>query len=79
MENIYEIILDGEKLNDYMRGRISGFIYMLVRKPDKSFPWRSRETDNRWFVTTRCSPEVFKEIIETIEHVYPGVIINEES
>ena len=75
MEHIYEIGLNGTKLNDYQRGRISGMIYILTRKPDKGFPWKSNEIDNRWYVTTQCSEEVFKEIVETIEHVYPDVII----
>lgn len=76
MEHIYEIVLDGTKLNDYVRGRISGIIYMLVRKPDMSFAWKSRYRDDRWIVTTKCSEEAHKEIIETIEHVYPGVLID---
>lgn len=77
METIYEITLDGEQLNDYMRGRISGMIYILARKPDKSFAWSGKEYGNRWTIRTQCSKEVFDEIIETIEHVYPGVIIEE--
>ena len=75
MEHIYEIGLDGEMLNDYMRGRISGMIHILTRKPNKSFPWESNDDRDRWFVTTLCSEEVFKEIVETIEHDYPGCIV----
>lgn len=77
MDTIYEIVLDGSRLNDYMRGRISGMIYILTRKPDKTFPWKCRETDDRLYLTTQCSAEVFDEIIETIEHVYPGVMVEE--
>ena len=75
MEHIYEIVFDGTKQNDYVRGRISGMIYILTRKPKVGFPWRNKEVGTRWIVTTQCSEEVFKEIIETIEHVYPGVIV----
>ena len=73
--HMYNITLDRTKLNDYMRGRISGMIYILTRKPDRGFPWRSRETDNHWITTTLCSEETFKEIVETIEHAYPGAIV----
>ena len=76
MEHIYEIVLDGDCLNDYMRGRISGMVYILTRKPDKGFPWKSREADNQWIVTTQCSEEVFKEIFETIDRVYWGAIVS---
>lgn len=76
MEHIYEIVLDGAKLNDYQRGRISGMIYILTRKPDKGFPWRNNEIHDLWYITTLCSEEVFKEIVKTIEHVYPGVIVD---
>lgn len=75
MENVYEIVFDGTKMNDYIRGRISGIMYMLVRKPDGSFPWGSRDGGDRWIVKTQCSQEVFEEIIKTIERVYWGVII----
>lgn len=75
MEHIYEITLDGNGLNDYMRGRISGMVYILTRKPDKGFPWRTREADDRWYITTQCSEEVFKEIVETIDRVYWGHIV----
>lgn len=75
MEHIYEIVLDAEKTNTYIRGRINGMIYILTRKPDMSWGWSCKKGDNRWFTKTQCSEEVFKEIIETIEHVYPGVIV----
>lgn len=75
MEHIYEIVLDGACLNDYMRGRISGMIYILTRKPDKGFPWRSNEIHDLWYFRTMCSEEVFKEIIETIDRVYRGAIV----
>lgn len=75
MDKIYEIVLDGAKLNDYQRGRISGMVYILTRKPDKGFPWKSMVADNRWIVTTQCSEDVFKEIIETINRVYWGAIV----
>ena len=75
MEHIYEIVLDGAKLNDCIRGRISGIMCMLVRKPDKSFAWRNRYRDDRWIVTTKCSEDTFKEIIETVNHAYPDVIV----
>lgn len=77
MENMYEIVLDGKKTSDYIRGRISGIIYVLTRKPDKGFPWKCERTENRWTLTTVCSEEVFNDIIETINRVYPGVIIEE--
>ena len=76
MEHIYEIVLDGNSLNDYMRGRISGMAYILTRKPNKGFPWKSREAENQWIITTQCSEETFKEIVETINNVYWGVIIS---
>lgn len=77
MENMYKIVLDGKKTSDYIRGRISGIIYVLTRKPDKGFPWKCEQTENRWTLTTVCSEEVFNDIIETINRVYPGVIIEE--
>ena len=75
MEHIYEIVLDGDCLNDYMRGRISGMVYILTRKPDKGFPWKTRMDDNRWIATTQCSEETFNEIVETINRVYWGAIV----
>lgn len=75
MEHIYEIVLDGAILNDYMRGRISGMIYILTRKPDRGFPWRSNEIHDLWYITTQCSEETFNEIVETINRVYRGAIV----
>lgn len=78
MEQIYEIVFDATKLNTYQRGRISGMIYILTRKPDKSFAWKGRLKPKRWSVFTVCTDEQYKEIVSTIEHVYPGVIIRDE-
>lgn len=75
MEHIYEIVIDAEKVNDYIRGRINGMVYILTRKPDMSWGWSSALAHNRWLTKTSCSEETFKEIIDTIEHVYPGVIL----
>lgn len=75
MENVYEIVIDAEKVNDYIRGRINGMIYILTRKPDMSFGWSNNLAHNRWLTKVQCSDETFKEIVETINHVYPEVII----
>lgn len=75
MENVYEIVIDAEKVNDYIRGRISGMIYILTRKPDMSFGWSSKYREDRWLTKTQCNEDIFYEIIKTVEHVYPGVII----
>ena len=78
MEHVYEIVIDAEKVNDYIRGRINGMIYILTRKPDMSFGWSSKRAHNRWLTKTQCSEETFNEIIKTIEHVYPGVIVESQ-
>lgn len=74
----YEIVLDKEKLNDYKKGRISGMIYVLSGKPYKAFAWARKKDDTHYYAVTKCTEEQFKEIVDTIEDVYPGVIIKAE-
>lgn len=74
-----EIVFDGTKLNDYKKGRISGMVYILAGMPKKTWGWGRRDNRNEWVWFFECPEGKYNTIVETIESVYPGVIIRKES
>lgn len=75
---VYTVILNGERVNDYIRGRISGMAYVLTGMPERTYSWRKLENCNHWYMDIECTEVQYLAVVEVIENVYPGVILQEE-
>ena len=69
----YQIMLSGEKLNDYIEGRISGIIYALSGMPDMEHAVECMD-DGSKVITFNCSEAQFHTIAMAINNVYGRVI-----
>jgi hypothetical protein len=74
-----KIVFDATKLNDYKKGRISGMCYIIAGMPEKTWGWCKRDSSNECLWFFEATDEQHQTAIETIEKVYPGVIIYKES
>ena len=74
MEKIYEVVIDGKKTNEYIRGRISGMSYILTGMPEKVYGWGYRKDKDEWVWLFGATKELYQTVIDAIEKVYPGVI-----
>lgn len=74
-----EIVFDGTKMNDFMRGRISGIVYVLMGMPKETWGWFKREASNEWVWFVECTDDEYLDIVDTIEIAHPGVIIYNEN
>lgn len=71
----FKIVIDGLKTNEYMRGRISGMIYVLTGQAHRGYAWRKAPGDNHWIMQVLATDEQIVTISECIEKVYPDVIM----
>ena len=62
-----------EKLNEYIQGRISGFIHILSGMPEMSYSWM-RSGEGIETLRFDCTDEQFALIKATIDKQYGGVI-----
>jgi hypothetical protein len=69
----YEVLINGEPMtNEYIRGRISGFIAVLTGMPDKGYPWRTWEDGLGWTTRYDATEEQHEAIRACIEKYYPN-------
>lgn len=75
---VNEIVLDGNKLNDYQHGRIMGMIWVLTGRPEKEYAIRHRSGSNEYIVKFESTEQQLFDVIDAINTVYPGVITHKK-
>lgn len=70
-------VFDGEKLDEYQRGFISGLMYLLTGKPSDTFAWGRRVADGKllWDKTFEANDEQVLAVRDEVEKLFPGVIL----
>ena len=71
----YKIVIDGTKVSDYIRGRISGMIYVLTGQPEKGFAWRTVAGHGHWIMLVLATEEQIAAITDCVKKVYPEAIL----
>jgi hypothetical protein len=67
----YEMLINGAPAtNDYIRGRISGFITVLTDMPDMTYGWVCDKTEREWITKYIATEEQHKAIVACIEKYY---------
>lgn len=75
---VNEIVLDGNKLNDFQHGRIMGMIWALTGRPEKEYAMRHRPGSNEYIVTFESTEQQLIDVIDAINTVFPGVITHKK-
>lgn len=70
----HAIAINTKMLNDYQIGRISGIVYCLSGMPEKEFGHTVDTSTDTRVIHYLCDEEQHKNIVDTIERKYPGVI-----
>ena len=72
-------VFHADKLDEYQRGFVSGIMYFLSGKPDKTQRWARHATDvddgDLWVKDLDCTTEQGLEIYKEIEKHFPGAIV----
>lgn len=69
----YEMLINGAPAtNEYIRGRISGFVAVLTGMPDKGYPWMVDADERDWFMRYDATEEQHNTIVACIEKYYPN-------
>lgn len=71
----YLIYIDGKKTNTYIRGRISGMIYVLTGQPEMTFGWAKARGDIHYMTKVVATEEQLTAITDCIKKVYPDAIL----
>lgn len=70
----YEILLNHSPGNDYIRGRISGVVYVLSGRPKREYAWIwDCELDWTWMF--EASEEQANVIQECLNKMYPNTFV----
>lgn len=72
---VYEFEFDGEKMDEYKRGLISGIMYMAAGQPEQSYTWVRGHDGKRWYKRIQCTGMQFFAILESIGKVFGRDII----
>ena len=68
----YEMLINGAPAtNDYIRGRISGFVTVLTGMPDMTYGWTTDKTTRDWLTKYTATEEQHEAIKACIEKYYP--------
>ena len=70
----YELLINGNVVNDYILGRISGIIYVIAGMPEVAYAWRITEDHKNCTVKYDATEEQHKAIIECIDKNYPKAL-----
>ena len=73
---VYDFTFSGEPMCEYARGMISGIMYVMSGKPEKAFAWARAHDEKEWYKTLECTKEQLDEIVETVNHLWPGIIVD---
>ena len=70
-------VFDGNKLDEYQRGFISGLMYLLTGKPSNTFAWGRRVNGDEVLLdkTFEANDEQALAVRDEIEKLFPGVIL----
>ena len=72
----YEMLINGAPAtNDYIRGRISGFITVLTGMPDMTYGWTTDKTTRDWLTKYIATEDQHKAIKACIEKYYPDAYV----
>lgn len=73
----YYVVIDGKETTTYTRGRINGIIYVLSGMPAMSYGYYQEGTEDHVnFVTAfEGDEEMLRKIVNVIDDIYPGVIV----
>lgn len=71
----YKIYVDGNKTNDYIRGRISGMIYVLTGQPEMTYGWCTARGGVHLLTRVDVEAEQMEAIKNCINKVYPDAIL----
>lgn len=76
---LFTFTFDGDCLDEYQRGFISGLMYMLIGQPSTTWCWcRGVVTDDsfKWYKDLDCTAKQASEIAKEIEKHFPGALID---
>jgi hypothetical protein len=72
MKKTYEMLINGEPMtNDYIRGRISGFVTVLTGMPEKGYPWKVWEDAGDYLMRYDATEEEHAAIKACLDKYYP--------
>lgn len=75
---LHTITFDATNLNEYQRGLISGIMYMATGMPEQTPAWSRSHDHMQWYKDIECTDEQFSIVVETIKHMFYGVILKAE-
>ena len=67
---IYEIFINRRMVNDYIIGRINGYIYILTGMPEIEYGWGVSEDGKDCFIRYKATEEQNRSVVECIEKNY---------
>jgi hypothetical protein len=72
----YKILINGATVtNDYIRGRISGFITVITGMPEMTYGWSHGECMCDWITKYNATKEQHEAIVECIGRYYPDAVV----
>jgi hypothetical protein len=62
----YEILVDGRRANDYIKGRISGIVDALTGMPEVRYCWKSVNDGIEWTLNFDATEEQRRSVMEAL-------------
>ena len=72
----YQLVADDYTTTTFVRGRISGMIYVLTGQPEKDYGWTKAPGDVHWITRFIADAEQYKAVIDCVEKKYPNTILH---
>ena len=76
MKKLHKIVFDRYHMNEYIRGRVSGIMWSLSGMPDNGYPWVKPGKSISWEICVECTVEEFDNIVNAINKLYAGYILD---